>query len=233
MRCQNCGRRTPVAEAAYLSDDFPILPAACPECGSFRVTPADPPPQGVFDMQPVEDGPWCSCESCEHRWLLPREAKGPGAAAAWGAAEPQRRHSLEEVPREILEAPPEEPEDTDPEDDGGTGGPKCPRCMSPHLTMNDLLAANGGAVRFLCTRCGEVWDQSFPVGVPLPDLPIVRDGDAAAEAGPQCSQCGSSETEPCEPPPFAGESTLALFFKRLLGARAWNRCLRCGFQWET
>lgn len=232
LRCQNCGRRTPVAEADYLSDTFPILPAACPACGSFRVTEADPPPRDAFDMQQAEDGPWWACENCEHRWPSPREAKGPGTAAAGGSAEPSRRHDLEAVPQEIAEAPPEEPSEASPEDDGDTGGPQCPRCLSRHLSMNDVLVAKGGPVRFLCTACGEVWDQAFPAGAPLPDLPVVRDGDAVAEAGIHCAQCGSRETESCEPPPFAGESALGLLFKRFLGARTWHRCLRCGFQWE-
>ena len=231
LRCLNCGRRTPVGEAVYMSDAFPALPSACPECGSFRVAEADAPPRSPFDMVPPEDRSWCVCENCEHRWQPPAEVKGPGTARSGGPAEPIRRHELCQAPPEILEAAPDEANETVGEEEE-PDGQQCPRCLSRRLTMNDTLVAKGGPLRLLCTKCGEVWDEQLPPGAVLPNLPVVRDGDADAQPGSVCPQCGNGESEPCEPPAYAGESYFARLFKALLGGSAWRRCVRCGFQWQ-
>ena len=52
-----------------------------------------------------------------------------------------------------------------------------------------------------------------------------------APAGRPCPKCGSEETEPAPAPPYAGETALASFFKRLAG-RGWMRCAACGHLFE-
>ena len=229
LRCLNCGRWTPVSERSYRREAYLVLPSACPECGSFRVAPGDAP---EFDMGLPEEKRWWRCESCEHAWSAVTDDKGPGAARS-GAGEPWTCETLEQEPPEMLEAPSEPPareEETDEEE-----GPRvmCPRCLSTQVSMNDTLAAKGGALRFLCDRCGQVWDESPPPGTPLPDVPVLRDGDATTDPAMACLQCGSGETEVCDAPDYALESGLARFVKMLFGRGSWRRCQRCGYQWEA
>jgi hypothetical protein len=230
LRCVNCGRWTPVSGKTYLREEYPVLPPACPECGSFRIGGGEPP---EFDMGNPEEKKWWRCENCENNWAAVTDPKGSGLAGFDGSREPWRCETLERLPPELLEPPAEEPEQEDETEDCDKPKVGCPKCLSCDVSMNDTLVAKGGPVRFLCKHCGQVWDVAVPAGTPLPDIPVIRDGDATEDPAIACVQCGSADTEPCDAPTYAFESGLSRIFKMIFDHTSWRRCRHCGYQWEA
>jgi DNA-directed RNA polymerase subunit M/transcription elongation factor TFIIS len=235
LRCSNCGGTQPVGEDNYLRDEFPILPASCPLCGSFLLEHCDPPP---FTMDLPEDRPWCRCEACGHQWAGALEEKKAGkveslAAPRLPSAPPPEPADFESDPDEVEEPEPEDShEDAEENPNESESRWTCPRCGSRKLFLNDSGRAKDGLVRFLCSLCNEVWDEAVPEGEPLPDLPRLDEGDAADEARERCPNCGEGEGLPIDPPAWAGESRLSLLLKGFFKGKSWFRCPRCSHEWE-
>ena len=205
LRCLRCKNQFPVSAETYLQDDFPLLPSACPECGSALLHNVEAPPDREDD---VVDRQWVRCDACAHEWEAPIESK-PGAPP--------------NAPKKVLESQKEERPELPPA--------ACPRCASVQVMETTKPGDDPDWVRLTCLECGHAWiENECGQQVPLDGSPPQSNEEEAPRL--KCPGCASQEVEPTEAPAYAVESALGSFFKHLVG-RGWYRCKDCGHVWES
>jgi transcription elongation factor Elf1 len=202
LRCLACEEQFPVGVDTYLREDFPLLPAACPQCGSARLHNIEAP-EGLEEQ--AGERQWVACDACAHEFEAPAGAKSgtaPGGKAPLG--------------------PKEGAPDVQPA--------ACPVCASLQVMEAGGSCDEPQWVKLRCLECNHAWmeDES---GQQVSLDGLIPPSDEEVSSGLACPACAGRDIETAEAPAYAVESALGGFLKHLVG-RGWYRCKKCGQLWE-